>query len=484
MTRASAATLTLAITILLTTGAIICPADDITPAERDQIRQALPDKPIVKPAQPRHLLVYTGCKGFRHDSIPYATAMLELLGQTTGAFDTTVSAEPAAFKPENLHKFDAICFNNTTGELFADQELKQSLLDYVRAGGGIVGIHAATDCFYQWPEFGQLMGGYFDGHPWNENVTLKIDDPRSPLTAMFADKTFQVADEIYQFKAPYSRDHLRILLSLDTDQCDMSKASIKRTDGDFAVSWIQNFGRGRVFYCSLGHRHDIFWNPTIIKHYLAGIQFALGDRRACAVPSAQIASDGWANLFNGEDLTGWICPPNTWTVTDGVLTRQGGGDIWTEQVFCDFILELDFKLAPQTNSGVFFRTGNIDDCVQTGIEMQVLDSYGKADPGPHDCGAIYDCVAPSTNAVKPAGEWNHVRLTCRNAHIEVVLNDTPIIDMNLDEWITPNQNPDGTKNKFRTAYKDMPRCGRIGFQDHGKPVWYRNIRIKCLGTKP
>jgi hypothetical protein len=112
--------------------------------------------------------------------------------------------------------------------------------------------------------------------------------------------------------------------------------------------------------------------------------------------------------------------------------------------------------------------------------VQVLDSHGKPKPDKHDCGAIYDCLAPSKNAVKPAGEWNSLRLTCRGPRIEVVLNGAPIINMDLDQWTAAHKNPDGTENKFSTAYKNMPRRGRIGFQDHGKPVWYRNIRIKPL----
>jgi hypothetical protein len=112
--------------------------------------------------------------------------------------------------------------------------------------------------------------------------------------------------------------------------------------------------------------------------------------------------------------------------------------------------------------------------------MQILDSYGKDEVGSHDCGAIYDCLAPGKNVVLPAGEWNHVVLTCNDSLITVVMNGDRIIDMDLDQWTEPHRNPDGSPNKFRTAYKEMARRGHLGFQDHGKPVWYRNIRIKVL----
>jgi len=454
--------------------------DPLSTEDLRQIRAAAPDTAPVKPAQPRKLLVYTGCQGFVHSAIPYATAALEVTGKKTGAFTVAATSDPTVFQPANLREFDAICLNNTTGELFDDPTWKQGLLDFVRAGKGLVGLHAATDCFYQWPEFGELMGGYFAGHPWNETVTVKLDEPEHPLAKMFGGAPFAIADEIYQFKDPYSRRRLRVLLSLDTLKTDMTKKGITRTDGDFAVSWVRNYGLGRVFYCSLGHRHDIFWNPRVLEHYLAGIQFALGDLPANALPSGWRDADGRFDLLAGDDLAGWIAKPGSWAVADGVLARQGGGDVWTEQTFGDFVLSVEFRLAPQTNSGIFIRTGDIRDCVQTGIEVQVLDSHGKAEVTKHDCGAVYDCLAPRVNAVKPPGEWNAAVITCRGPRIQVELNGAAIIDMNLDDWTVAGQNPDGTKNKFKTAYRDMPRRGRIGFQDHGHPVWYRCIRIQPL----
>jgi type 1 glutamine amidotransferase len=470
----------LAVTVVLAALGTNSFAQEVPADALAKIRATAPDKSPVKPVQPRHLLVYTACKGFKHSSIPYCTAALQALGEKTGAFDVLASDDPAVFQPNSLKRFDGVCFNNTTGELFEDVDLKQSFLDWVRRGKGVIGIHAATDCFYQWPEFGALMGGYFDGHPWNELVTVKLDEPQHPVNAAFGGRGFEIADEIYQFKGPYSRADLRVLLSLDTTKTDMTKAGIKRTDGDFAVSWVRNYGLGRLFYCSLGHREEIFWNPAVLAHYLAGIQFALGDLLADATPSAQLTADGWIKLFNGQDLAGWIAKPGSWAVEDGVLARKGGGDIWTEQPFGDFVLDLEFKLDRETNSGVFLRTANIEDCVQTGIEVQVLDSFGKEPPDKHDCGAIYDCLAPMKNTVKKPGEWNHAVITCQGSRIQVELNGERVIDMNLDQWTQAGQNPDGTPNKFKTAYKDMPRRGRIGLQDHGKPVWYRNIRSKPL----
>jgi len=203
-----------------------------------------------------------------------------------------------------------------------------------------------------------------------------------------------------------------------------------------------------------------------------------------AAPAATARRPVWRDLFNGKDLTGWNAKPGSWVVENGALARRGGGDIWTKERFGDFVLDLEFKVAQGANSGVFIRTANTGDCVQTGIEVQVLDSFGKAQPSKHDCGAIYDCLAPMRNPVKAPGEWNRMIIKCRASRIRVTLNDEPIIFMNLDQWTEPGRNPDGSPNKFRTAYRDMAREGHIGFQDHGSPVWYRNVRIMDLGPPP
>ncbi len=259
-------------------------AAQIADEAKAKIDIALPAAPIAEPQRERKLLVFSLSNGFQHSAIPYGDYTFARMGEKSGAFTATISTDPQAFAPASLAEYDAILFNNTTGTLFTDPVLRESLINFVHGGGGIVGIHAATDCFYDWPQFGELMGGYFDGHPWNEAVTLKIDEPDHPVAQPLGEE-FTVADEIYQFKQPYSRENLRVLASLDTTKTDMSKKGIARDDGDFAVSWVRDYGQGRIFYCSLGHRHEIFWNEAVLRHYLAGIQFALGDLQAEAEPS-------------------------------------------------------------------------------------------------------------------------------------------------------------------------------------------------------
>ncbi len=192
-----------------------------------------------------------------------------------------------------------------------------------------------------------------------------------------------------------------------------------------------------------------------------------------------VAGD-WKPLFNGKDLEGMmrangVAPNTNWVVEAGSLKRIcKGGDIWTKDRFGDFVLELEFKT--EGNSGIFIRTDDPKNNVQTGIEIQVNKPGG---PDKHSVGSIYDLVAPSKNAGK-AGEWNRMVITAKGAILNVELNGEKICEMNLDQWTEPNRNPDGSKNKFKNALKNFKREGHIGFQDHGANVEYRNARIKTL----
>ena len=202
--------------------------------------------------------------------------------------------------------------------------------------------------------------------------------------------------------------------------------------------------------------------------------------------SSKLGHKRWRRLFNGKDLTGWIYKPGSWVVEPGgILFGKGLAgvrhtDIWTEEKFGDFILDLEFKAAPKSNSGVLLRTGDIEAFLHTAIEVQILDSYGKEEMTKEDCGAIFDCLSPSKNAVKKPGEWNRYIITCKANKIYVVLNGEQVIDMDLNLWTEAHKNPDGTPNKFNIAYKDMPRVGNIGLQYHNHPIWFRNVRIKPL----
>ncbi len=191
------------------------------------------------------------------------------------------------------------------------------------------------------------------------------------------------------------------------------------------------------------------------------------------------AEEEWKTLFNGRNLDGWMsseggAPSENWTIENGALKRSGrAGYIWTRERFGDFELELEYMT--EGNSGVFFRTDNPRDPVQTGIEVQIHTPGG---PDKHSVGAVYDLQAPTKNAAKPG--WNHLRIVARGSRIQVDLNGEAIVDMDLDRWTEAGRNPDGSKNKFKRALRDFSRVGHIGFQDHGATVAFRNIRIRKL----
>lgn len=190
--------------------------------------------------------------------------------------------------------------------------------------------------------------------------------------------------------------------------------------------------------------------------------------------------DEWITLFDGTDLSAWDngaggAPGAGWTIEDGTLTRTSrAGYIWTKKRFGDFVLELEFKT--EGNSGVFIRTGDPKNCVQTGLEMQVERPSDRLTK--HSVGALYDALAPSAPAAKTG--WNKVVITAKGSKVSFELNGKRIIDADLDDWKEAGKNPDGTKNKYRTALKDFPREGHIGLQDHGAKVSFRNIRVKPL----
>jgi type 1 glutamine amidotransferase len=277
----------------------------VSPAILKKIEAALPDKAPAMPKASRKVLIYSRTNGFRHSSIPVGAAALTLLGEKTGAYTAVHTEDDSYFEPNKLKEFNAVIMLNTTGQVFrpADKNmpkdakareavleregmLKQSLIDFVKRGGGLAGMHAATDTYHNWGEYNRMMGGAFIKHPWGsgEKVSVKNLAPDHPLNQVFNHKGFDVVDEIYQFRPdtalPTER---RMLLALDGGKMDVSRG--KREDNFYPISWVSTYGKGHTFYCSLGHNEHIYFNPAIMQHYLAGIQYALGDLSADATPT-------------------------------------------------------------------------------------------------------------------------------------------------------------------------------------------------------
>jgi hypothetical protein len=225
--------------------------------------------------------------------------------------------------------------------------------------------------------------------------------------------------------------------------------------------------------------------PHLLSAVLLAALVPSGSRAADNELSAKEKADGWVLLFDGKTLDGWQTSsqkPSRTPVEDGCINPHGCGGYMMihEKQWGDFILSLDFKISKNCNSGVFVRTHPLTprpgkDVGYNGIEIQILDS---ATAGFHDTGAIYDLVKPAKNAMKPVGQWNHMVITCVKSRITVELNGEKVNAIDLDEWKEPNKRPDGTPHKFDIAYKDHPRKGYIGLQDHGAPCWFKNIKLK------
>jgi type 1 glutamine amidotransferase len=358
-------------------------------ADIDKMMAAMPDKAIAKPAKPRKVLVLASASGFVHSSIPLASVMMEEMGKKTGAWTATTTWDPADINTANLAQYDAIFLDSTTGCFLDDPKDKAAtdarraaLLDFIRSGKGIAGIHAATDSYHGascgggggfpgpgaqlataivtqgdtnsdqkisraelsaltaswydrldtdksgkvaqadfgtrfaaltppparqnaanaapqvpggnplWPEFNKMIGGYFKFH-WVDPqlITVKIDDPKSPLTAMFHGQEYEIHDETYTFnQESFSRDNVHVLTSIDyakmSDE-DKAKEPTPRTDHDYALSYIRREGKGRLFYEAHGHSERNYAIGPFLQHMLAGVQYAIGDLKADDTPSTK-----------------------------------------------------------------------------------------------------------------------------------------------------------------------------------------------------
>jgi type 1 glutamine amidotransferase len=263
---------------------------------RRQIDAAVPREPLAKPKKQRKMLVVDLQMYSGHTSIPHGNWMLALMAKYTGAFEPTFSNDLNNLKYPKIAQYDAVYLNNVCGMVFPDPEVRDSLLRFVREGGGIGGHHAVTFSNLDWPEFMEMLGAWSGAHH-TETQVLKIDDRSSTLTAMFGGQSFEHTDEFYHMPpgSPYSRDRQRVLLSIDVPKSDMATAGrfckeCTRPDQDYAVSWIKTFGKGRVFCTPLGHTEVFYTSPQWEKHMLAGIKYILGDLDADATPGPRLKS--------------------------------------------------------------------------------------------------------------------------------------------------------------------------------------------------
>ena len=241
--------------------------------------------------------------GYQHDVISHALATIERLGYESGAFDTFIRTDsqlitkrPILFKTgtgiatgeqflaRNLTHFDAIFFFGVR-EIELTPEQRDDLLSFVREDGkGFVAAHSAATAFFSWPEFGEMLGGRFDEHPWNvTEARVVVEDPKFPIMSGFP-ASITVRDEHYQLKN-FARDKLRVLARLDPASVDLKAPLVHRTDADFPVAWAKTYGKGRVFYSTLGHLPEVWDTPAVQRMYFEAIRWTLGLTEGDASPS-------------------------------------------------------------------------------------------------------------------------------------------------------------------------------------------------------
>ena len=248
-----------------------------------EVLEALPDQApgeVPLDRSSKRLLVFSDSRGRHQSPVTDGISMLAAMSDKSEAFDVVFSNSDKDFTTENLAEYQAVFLNNTSAiERAFSNASRKALIEFVGNGGGLAAIHAVADG--GWSQFTRLLGARADGHPWKGNKTWKIrvEDPGHPLMSSFDGEDFEIRDELYRFR-DYDRGRLRVLMSVDTQASP--RVNKHRQDGDHALSWIREHGKGRVFYSALGHNASTLRNPAVLGHWLAGVQYVLGNLEASA----------------------------------------------------------------------------------------------------------------------------------------------------------------------------------------------------------
>jgi len=215
--------------------------------------------------RPQRILYFTHSAGYRHEVIPASRDILNQIGAAAG-FEVTASEDVAAFTAENLRHYGAVMFF-TTGELPMSGAQQRAFMDFIRRGGGFLGVHSATDTFYQWPEYHKLIGGYFDQHPWHQAVVVEVADRTNPLVA-FLGRSIAVTDEIYQIR-DFDVGGSHVLLRLDPNSVELRLPNVRRHPYGWPLAWTRSYGSGRIFYAALGHEVAVWrslWFQQMLRN--------------------------------------------------------------------------------------------------------------------------------------------------------------------------------------------------------------------------
>ena len=418
---------------------------------------------------PKKLLVVTVTKGFRHSSIPTAEAVIGSLAERHDRFSVdfarTDEALAEKMSPERLSAYDGVIFANTTGELPLPD--KEAFVAWIRSGKGFVGMHSATDTFHQFRPYIDMIGGEFQTHGPQVEVHVFNDDPAHAACKHYGSH-FRVFDEIYILKS-FHRERVHGLLTLGHHPNTL-------IPGDYPIAWSKQYGEGRVFYTSLGHREDIWTSKDYQDHILGGILWSVGLAEGSAEPrdlgyevAAEEAELGFKPLFNGKDLAGWrLRNPDgkaSWSAQNGVLVNalakgEHGTDLVSEDSFWNFSVRFEYQVPKGSNSGFYLRGRH---------EIQILEDAGQRKLSPGGNGAIYSLKPVDVFVSRRAGEWQEVEATIRDHRVTVYLNGVKVHDQ-----------VEVTKATGGELDAKIDEPGPILLQgDHGA-VAFRNLRLRVL----
>ena len=422
-------------------------------------------------AAPKHVLVVTAVQGFPHSSRPLAEKVLAGLGEkhnlytvdyVRGGKDGKTAEDFEKMTREALKKVDLIIFANTTLDLPLPE--KEALTDFVKAGKGFVGMHSASDTFHNWSPYIDMLGGEFLTHHDQVRVECINEDPEHPSTRHLG-PIFGIYDEIYLLKN-FDRTKVHGLLTLD-------RHPNLGTPGDYPIAWCKQYGKGRVFYTSLGHREDVWLNADYQQHILGGIKWALGLEKGDARPQEPKAqfTEGFRPLFNVRNLDGWKLRQKdgnpSWSVQNGNLVNiatkeKHGTDLVTEESYKDFIVRYEFIVPKGANSGFYLRGRH---------EIQILDDMGAnvKEPRPGSNGGIYTIAPAVTMASRKTGDWQEIEAKMIGNKVTVYMNGVKIHDNVVVDKPTGGH-----------LDEKVGEPGPFMLQgDHGS-VMFRNIRVKKL----
>lgn len=444
----------------------------VSETDRERIEAALPAKAPVSPRKPRKLLIFDLNVGYPgHRSIPTANQAFTRMGQKTGAFETTISRDPSVFERESLRQFDAVFFNNTVGNCFTNAQWRQNLVEFVYGGGGLMGVHGTTVGFTQWPggiedwpEFGLMIGARGANHrASDERVMIRLEEPAHPIVRAFGGQGFEFRDEFFRVQDPYSRNRLRVLLSIDTEKTDLKQGpaygKLERADNDFALAWVRNYGRGRTFYSTMAHNPYVFWDSKMLEFYLAAAQFVLGDLPAPTIPSARLTP-----AVRAQEKLGWRLGIEAYTFHKFTLFEAIEK---TSQLGLSFMGGLSFQKVSQDISKNFDPALSDDELRAIRMKLdaagvRLLTYYIHDIPGDEAaCRKIFEFgrkIGIETFLSEPKLEaLDTIEKFCDRYEINVALH-------NHDAKASPNYwNPDGILKACQGRSPRLGACADVGY---------------------